>query len=481
MIRWQGSLRLRIFLSMMLLIMVSFILTGTITFYHFRKENEQYHLERLKRKEYAVNSAVDYFLRQERPYRDADSLVVLFDDKICELADIHNLDINIYSLQGRLLISSNPALIDKKQIPEQLSESLLTQVKGNSSSVILESGKADSTKYLSTFDFISDENGQPVALMNLPYFQGDKGHLDELGRFLQTLAEIYFLLFGGAVLIAYILSNYIAGSIGEIARKLRNTRLTGKNEPLSWHTNDEIGELVSEYNRMLSKLEKSAVELARNERDQAWKDMARQVAHEIKNPLTPMRLQMQQLERKLEGESPEKLRSITRSAIEQIDHLTEIAEAFSRFATLPELRPEVFDMHALVASSVALFSEQGVQLISEEKALPVKADRAQWNRVMTNLLRNAVQAIPDDRKAEIKVSVWQEENEVHIRICDNGVGIDPAQSEKIFEPRFTTKTGGMGLGLAMVKRIIEQSKGQISFRANEPEGTCFYLSLALVG
>ncbi len=479
MIGGYGSLRFRIFTSMMVLTMVSFVLTGTITFYHFRKENEQYHLERLKRKEYAVNSAVDYFLRQDQQSSDPDSLVTLFSDKICELADIHQLDINIYSLRGQLLISSNPQLIEAYQMPDRLPTAMLKRIETNSGSVILESGQDIGKKYLSTFDFITNRSGDPVALINLPYFQGDKSHIEELKRFLRTLSEIYLLLFGAAALLAYFLSNYIAGSLDEIAKKLKSTRLSGRNEPLHWPTKDEIGELVQEYNRMLKVLEDSAVELARNERDHAWRDMARQVAHEIKNPLTPMRLQLQLLERKAGESEPERLRQIARSTIEQIDHLTEIAEAFSRFASLPALRKEPFDLLEVLRSSVELFSQNGAVLETALSTIAVEADKAQWNRVFNNLLKNAVQAIPDDRSPQIIVKAWIDGEMVYLSICDNGVGIPEEQHEQIFEPRFTTKTGGMGLGLAMVKRIVEQSNGQISFQSRSQIGTCFYVSLAL--
>lgn len=481
MIHWQGSsLRFRIFTSMMLLILVSFLLTGTITFYHFRKENEQYHLERLKRKEYAVNSAVDYFLRQETQSSDPDSIVTLFSDKICELADIHKLDINIYSLKGRLLISSNPQLIERFSIPDRLDKEMLNRIELNKGSVILESGKADQAKYLSTFDYITDRQGSSVALINLPYFQGDKSHIDELKRFLKTLSEIYLLLFAAAALLAFFLSNYIAGSLDEIAQKLKSTRLSGTNEPLDWPMHDEIGALVDEYNRMLKALENSAVELARNERDHAWRDMARQVAHEIKNPLTPMRLQLQQLERKLSKIDDESVQRITSSTIEQIDHLKDIAEAFSRFASLPDLKKEHFDLMDVLRSSVELFSQHGTRLETEVTSLPVEADKAQWNRVFNNLLKNAVQAIPEERAPDISVKVSVDENRATIEICDNGVGIDPAKGDKVFEPRFTTKSGGMGLGLAMVKRIVEQSSAQIRYESRLNKGTCFYVYLFLV-
>ena len=477
MIQQKNSLRLRIFSSMMVLLLLSFLLTGTITFYHFKKENEQYHFERLKRKEYAVNAAVDYFIRKEEAFPVQDSLVSLFSDKICELADIHKLEVNIYSLSGHLLISSDPELVRNFQLPDTLSEVILQQVGENQGSYLLSSTNEEGAAYLSSFDYITNERGHPVALISLPYFPEEVDPIGALRLFLTTLSEIYLILLALAALAAYILSRYIAGSLSEVARKLRSTRLSGKNTPLSWSRDDEIGALIQEYNRMLEALEQSAVELARNERDHAWRDMARQVAHEIKNPLTPMRLQLQQLERRSSATEPAELQEITRSMVEQIDNLTEIASAFSRFASLPDMKAERVDLLHVLRGSVQLFQAQGVTLSCEEEALWVHADPAQWNRAFNNLLQNAVQAIPGDRKPEITVKAWAEGENVQISICDNGIGMEDEQKERLFEPRFTTKSKGMGLGLAMVKRIVEQSAAEIRFDSRLEEGTCFNITL----
>jgi len=471
-----SSLRIRIFLAMVVLILVSFLLTGAITLYHFRKENEQYHLERLKRKEDAVNAAVDYFLQQQTTVYQPDNLVRLFDEKICELADIHQLDINIYSLGGRLIISSNQEMVDQGDIPLQLDSTLLARIEREDPPIMTAIGEGE---FLSTFDYISDNYGMPMALMNLPYFKSDQSHISELRSFLQTLAEIYFLLFAAAALVAYFISNYITSSLSEIGKRLNTTRLTGKNEPLSWHTKDEIGELVNEYNRMLMALEKSAVEMARKERDHAWQEMARQVAHEIKNPLTPMRLQLQMLQQREEVAGSEKIKSMTQSMIGQIDTLSQIAEAFARFSSLPKLKKERFNLLDIVHKSTELFSEQGASYKTNELDLWVMADKDQWLRVMNNLIKNAIQSVPSDRPVMVKVEALKRNDTAIVRICDNGIGIPENQLEKIFEPQFTTKSGGMGLGLAMVKRIVEQSDGSISIHSNEGMGSCFELGLSL--
>ncbi len=473
------NLRFRIFFSMVFLISFSFLLTGAITYYHFKKENEQYHSERLKRKEYAVSSAIDYFLKQEPNYRSIENLVALFDEKICELADIHELDINLYALEGHLLISSNPDLVESGRISEQLDTAIVRRLWYEAPNLVLETGNPQTGYYLSTFDFIRDPKGRPIAFMSLPYFNNDKVHLKELKAFLKYLVEIYFLLFAAAALLALLLSNYIASSLTEIAKRLKNTQLLGKNEPLYWDGDDEIGSLIKSYNRMLEELESSAVELARRERDMAWQEMARQVAHEIKNPLTPMRLQLQMLEMKLYTEKPERLKLLTASMIDQIDALSEIAEAFARFASMPELKCERFNLIDVVHKSVELFSEQGALYKTNELEIWVEADKAQWLRVMNNLIKNAVQAAAEGQRPVVKVEVLKLNNKARISIQDNGIGIEADKLSKIFEPKFTTKSGGMGLGLAIVKRIIEQSKGQIEVFSSLGEGTEFRIELPL--
>jgi signal transduction histidine kinase len=456
---------------MLFLVIVAFALTGAITFYHFKKENEQYHIERLERKEQSIQVSIAYFLAQQRDYQSAEELVSLFDEKICELADVHDMDLNIYSLNGQLLISS---LEDKA--PIQLSEDLLRRIESEDLPVITTTGRLENRQHLSTFDYIRDYAGIPVALINLPYSREDQAHLYELKKFLRSLAEIYLILFAAAALSSYIISNYITASLEGLRQKLRATRLNRSNKPLEWEGGDEIGALVKEYNRMLKKLEESAIELARTERDHAWKEMARQVAHEIKNPLTPMRLQLQMMERGASEEQRDKIQSL----LGQVDTLSDIAQAFSSFATMPELVREEFNLLDVVHSSVSLFEEQGASYIADALEYPVRADRAQWLRLMNNLLKNAVQAIPDGRVPSIQVELRTVDNHMEMTISDNGSGISPDQLGMIFEPQFTTKSGGMGLGLAMVKRIVQQSGGQIQVQNSTNEGTRFWLSLDLV-
>lgn len=465
---------------MLLIIAVAFLLTGTISFYHFKKENELYHEERLKRKEIVVQQGIQFFLGNENLSSHTDSIVKLFDTKVCELARINDVDINIYSLQGGLLISSTPALHEQRIVPRSLPVSLLEALDSRSDQLVVRT-RGDTLDYLSTYDYIRNFEGEAVAIINLPYFLGEELQRNQdLENFLWRLAEIYFLLFAVGAFIAFLLSNYITGSLKAIGEMIKNTKISGSTKGLRWRFKDEIGTLVEEYNRMVEALEQSAVKLAQTERESAWKEMARQVAHEIKNPLTPMRLSVQHLKQSLATQQPEKLADFSESMIAQIDSLSQIAEAFSRFASLPEMQIEPFALQALLPRLQTLYPQLELDLAPGSAQLLLRADREQLMRVFTNLINNAYQAIPPDRAPAVRLSAQQQGPYLALGIHDNGTGIPAERAEKIFEPRFTTKSHGMGLGLALVKRIVDGLGGQIDFQSRPEVGTSFAVLIPLV-
>ena len=463
---------------MLLIIAVSFLLTGAISYYHFKQENEQYHEERLRRKEFAVLESIGFFLGAQELSDNTDSIVTLFDTKVCELAQINGLDINIYSLNGGLLIASNPSLHEEELIPTKLPYDLMERLYQASDQILMRY-KADTLQFLSTYDFIRNNEGKAIAIINLPYFDAKDLSREDLRNFLWRLAEIYLLLFLAAVFIAYFLSNYITSSLQTIGQHIKNTRLKGGNYQLEWEFQDEIGELVKEYNRMLQELEASAAKLAQTERESAWREMAKQVAHEIKNPLTPMRLNVQYLEKSIQTDQPERLEEFAQTMIDQIDTLSNIAEAFSRFASMPDLKLKNFPVRDLVKRVAGLYPEQNVTFKAEDEDLEIYADPDQLIRVMNNLINNALQSVPEDRDEQIEVFLCKEGSEALIEVRDNGCGIPESQHQKIFEPRFTTKSSGMGLGLALVNRIINGFQGRIEFETEIDKGTTFKVYLPL--
>ena len=224
---------------------------------------------------------------------------------------------------------------------------------------------------------------------------------------------------------------------------------------------EEIEKLISAYNGMIDELGQSAVKLARSEREQAWREMAKQVAHEIKNPLTPMRLSVQSFERKFDPNDPDihqKVKEYSNTLIQQIDTMSSIASAFSNFAEMPAQQNETLNVVKIVKLALDIFNEDYIHFIADEEEIIAKLDRTQLIRVVTNLVKNAIQAVPDVESPRVLVTVASEGNMVKLSVADNGHGIEKDNEDKIFEPKFTTKTSGMGLGLGMVKNIVETYK-----------------------
>ena len=289
------------------------------------------------------------------------------------------------------------------------------------------------------------------------------------------------VLFLVSLFTGLIVSVYITKPLRILQEQLAKISLGKKNEPISWQSNDEIGRLVNEYNQMLLKLEESALLLARSEREGAWQEMAKQVAHEIKNPLTPMKLNLQYLQKVVDDEGidfTERFKKVSGSLIEQIDTLAHIANEFSNFAKMPKVNLEDVNLTEVINSTIELFKNEqavSIHLNSTANSTIIRADKNQCLRVFNNLIKNAIQAIPDHKNGNIEINITNEEDTVLVSVKDNGCGIAAQMKEKIFVPNFTTKSTGTGLGLAMVKNIITAFNGEIWFESKENEGTTFYL------
>lgn len=291
------------------------------------------------------------------------------------------------------------------------------------------------------------------------------------------LGGVYLLMLITAIGFAYFVSKYTTRSLETVSDMLGRTDLNKRNEKIIIDDpSEEIEKLVTSYNAMIDELERSAVKLARSEREQAWREMAKQVAHEIKNPLTPMRLSVQSFQRNFDPKDPDvetKIGEFSKTLIQQIDTMSSIASAFSNFAKMPAQQNETLNVVAIVKLALDIFNEDYIHFISNEETIIAKLDRTQLIRVITNLVKNAIQALPEVETPRILVSVSSEEDSVKISVADNGVGITDSFREKIFEPKFTTKTSGMGLGLGMVKNIVETYNGSIDFTSQPGKGTVF--------
>jgi nitrogen fixation/metabolism regulation signal transduction histidine kinase len=288
-----------------------------------------------------------------------------------------------------------------------------------------------------------------------------------------------------AFAVAYFLSSYITKSLKTISDKLSETSLNQKNEKIVLEASSkEINLLIKAYNAMVDELEESALKLAQSEREEAWQEMAKQVAHEIKNPLTPMRLTVQSFQRKFDANDPDlkqKINDYSETLIQQIDTMSSVASAFSNFASMPAQQNETLNVVDVVELTMDIFNEDYIVFEAEEAEIISKIDRTQLIRIITNLVKNAIQSIPDlqENKA-IFVSIKKVENTVLITVKDNGIGIEIQDFNRIFEPKFTTKSSGMGLGLGIIKNIIENYNGTITFESEKGKGTIFLVSLPII-
>ena len=320
-----------------------------------------------------------------------------------------------------------------------------------------------------------------MVVINIPYNPLNFTAKTEVNLFLERLLEVFSVLFIGALLIAYLLTRYITKSIEEVRKKIEGVEINEANEKLIWEKQDEIGVLVNAYNKMIDKLEISKKKLAKNERQTAWSEMAKQIAHEIKNPLTPMKLSVQHLRRviSLKGKDEEHLKQFEDKMIGQIDLLTEIADEFSNFAELPKAKMKSVDLSVIIRNTIGLYNHHKHVKIVYNKLndIVIFGDENQLTRVFNNLLKNSIQAV--NSNGEISISTEMNNLQNVILIEDNGVGIPTEFEGKIFEPKFTTKTSGKGLGLPIVSQIIRNHGGEISLMKNNTKGTCFRITLPL--
>ncbi|MRT15549.1 GHKL domain-containing protein [Vitellibacter sp. q18] len=477
---YKKSLRTRIFLSMLLLVIGASVLIALVTVYQYKQEAQDYHRDRLLRKEAAIRENINYILKTTTYPVETEQIPLIFKDKIYEIKDIHSLEIFLYDLEGNLLKSSKPSFF-KDTVSPKMPAFALEKLQNSPTKSYIKEFEEGGQKYQSSYTYITDNYFKPLAILNLPYIEDDGFITKELTEYLYRLGIAYFFMLVAAITISYFLSKYITRSLKEISEKLSETRFDTRNKKiLVSDTPQEISLLVNSYNGMIDELEISAAQLAASERETAWREMAKQVAHEIKNPLTPMRLTVQSFQRKFDCHDPDvdqKVAEYTNTLLQQIDTLSSIASAFSTYAKMPAQQDETLNVVKISKLALDIFNEDYIYFFSEEEEVRARFDRTQLIRVVTNLVKNSIQSIEQKKPEQprIEVSVKTENQFVHILVSDNGIGVPEANKTCIFEPQFTTKSSGMGLGLGMVKNIVETYGGTITLDSSE-EKTIFKVS-----
>lgn len=477
------SLRLRIFLSMIFLTLIASVLIATVSIYQFKKEAREYHQDRLERKENAIIEHINYVLQNTTYPLSTKNIPLIFKEKIYEISDVHSMELNFYDLKGDLLLSSRAIFKQDKETPK-INPSTLKILESTIDKRYVEFKTIDSLKLRYSYTYIKDNRFKPLAILNLPYEEDTDFYDNELKSFLVRFGQVYSLMIIIAIVLSYFLSSYITISLKIISDKIQETELNQQNQRIVLQEGSkEINLLVQAYNSMVDKLEESATKLAQSEREQAWREMAKQVAHEIKNPLTPMRLTVQSYQMRFNENDPDvkkKLDDYSKTLIQQIDTMSSVANAFSNFASMPAQQNETLNVVKIVELSLEIFNEDFVHFSSLEDEIITRLDRTQLIRVITNLVKNAIQSIPEEQENKfVEVDVFREEQNVIITVKDNGKGISEENKTHIFEPKFTTKSSGMGLGLAIIKNIIENYNGTITFESEENTGTEFFVSFPI--
>ena len=474
---FYSSLKNRFYISILALVVLSLVVTGATTFYFFKDQNDQYHFQRIQRKEKTVNSSLQYFLNDLEPSLMSEFITKDFDYKLREIADVNNLPIVIYNLSGKILISTIDTLFQERYSSD-LSKDLLLKLDQSKNGRFVEKS---SDQDINSYSFAFNKKHQKMGVINIPYHPSNYSNKTELWDFLNRLLTIFLLLFIGAVVLAYLLSTYITKSIASISSKIKGVEIGENNERLSWENNDEIGVLVNAYNEMLNKLELSKEKLAQTQRQIAWREMAKQVAHEIKNPLTPMKLSVQHLGRALNISKEENhviLKDFQEKMLQQIHLLTEIADEFSNYAELPKGKMKEVDLTEIINKIINLFKHESHVTFNlnfqNNSSFRVIGDENQLIRLFNNLIQNSLQAM--DHRGDITLNLSQKENNVILSFIDSGPGILKDIQEKIFEPKFTTKTTGKGLGLSLACQIILNHGGKITLVKDRSKGAEFKIT-----
>ncbi|PWA11765.1 sensor histidine kinase [Flavobacterium laiguense] len=468
---------------MIVLIIATSILLITISIIQYKSVAKEYNQRRVENIERYVKKHINYVLSNTTYPLTNENIKLIFKDKIHEVSDIQNAEIQIYSLEGKLLKSSKESFSVEPHSPT-ISKFILRLVRSSINKRYVDVKTIDGIKYRSSYSLIKNKKFKPIGILLLPNIPDDGYYEKELNNFLIHLAQVYTFMIIVAFAFAYFLSSFITKPINDFAKKLSETSLNQKSKIIPFSAKiKEINMLLIAYNRMIEELERNAIKLAQNERDLAWREMAKQVAHEIKNPLTPMRLTVQSFQRRFNPEDAnikQKLNDFSESLIQQIDTMSSVASAFSNFASMPAQQNEVLNVVEVVELTLDIFNEDYIVFESQEKEIISKMDRTQLIRVITNLVKNATQAIPSAQKNKwVLVTIKKIANEVIISIQDNGTGIEKHNFNNIFEPKFTTKNSGMGLGLGIIKNIIENYNGTITFETKFGSGTTFTVTLPI--
>lgn len=458
------------------LFIVSIVTLGIISADYKKYINENF-VEKAKRVRVNIAEIID-------EYNNHKITKEVLNTSLIELAKYSESDINIFDMQGKLIATSQPliyqfGLNSGLMNPEAYSK--IVELKGR---VMMIKENIGDLNYNAVYTVIkSPETGEMSGVLSIPYFHSKSDLEKHLIEVLNTIIDIFMVVFIFFLVLSYITSRILTDPLNLITQQIKKISFNYDNDPLKWNSKDEIGLMVSEYNKMLLKLVESKRILSQTEKESAWREMAQQVAHEIKNPLTPMKLSIQHLQRAMNDNREDLNQMMSRSLtnlLTQVDTLSDIATSFSAFAKMPIPINEPCDINNLLSQTVDFYNNLEKGFVKLEKPAEVcmaLCDGQLMGRIISNLILNAMQSVPNDRVPEIYVRLTLNSEKVLIEVCDNGTGIPEDIKEKVFIPNFSTKYNGSGIGLAVAKRGVEHAGGRIWFETQAEIGTSFFIEL----
>ena len=445
---------------MVIAVVVTLVLVGFITFYSISIQYQTQQDRTIREKITKIAAAFEAGSFDKYLTGNSEANQVDFN----EFANTYSTDLTLFNLNGEVLITTQPKIYEFGLQARRMNGRAFIYLSKLQRSEFVNDEKIGKLSYKAAYVPIRDSKSQTIAYLQLPYFSNETDYKERIGSLLNIMINVYALVFIAIGLFAVIIARQITAPLSFIQNSLSKTMYGKKNEPIKWARNDEIGALITEYNNMISQLENSAQRLAQSERESAWREMAKQVAHEIKNPLTPLKLGLQLLDKSWKDKDPkfdQKFERFSKSFVEQIESLSSIASEFSAFAKMPDTRLEHINLFEILTQAVTIFKHMDNVRITytvPEAPFILNADRDQLLRCFNNLLKNAIEATRPDHEGVIEINHLVTSKNMLLTIKDNGNGIPEELREKIFEPNFTTKSSGTGLGLAFVKKLYRKCR-----------------------
>ena len=476
--KYKGySLRNKVFWGFLLICLLSIASSSTLSYFILRNNAVAQSRTDLQKKSEALMSALDYSVSHSQV--QTNDLPQILANDIFEIADINNQDIIIYDLKGKFLISNKDInLISQKEIPiEVINRVLKSDTRVDFQTYDKKIGANVSSSYM----ILKNNMLEPIGIVFFPFYHNDGAYFSVFNKYVNYIIIVNLFIIAIAVWLSWIISNNLTRAVTKFSDKINQITLFENDpKPIKYYHNDELNQLVKAYNKMILQIQEQKQRLSFKEKEEAWREMAKQVAHEVKNPLTPMKLTIQNFERKFDPADPDirdKVKHLSRTLVDQIDLVATVASAFSQFAQLPEKNNEIFDLNKEIKNIINIFSDEKIYFHSNRDIIMIEMDKIYLSRIITNLVANSRQAKHDDRENIINLDVEQRQKRVIITVDDNGTGIPEELYDRIFEPNFTSKTSGTGLGLTMVRKMVEDYKGEISVKSELGKGSTFTISL----